>query len=145
MRRRLPKTVTRDEAKAILSEPNTQTTTGARDRAMLLLMYRAGLRVGEVVGLRKRDLAADGAKRNRNFRVREDTRWRGEVRVHGESRSFLFSIPFACFEGYRRRNGPMRVNIVHGETAAWIAKRPWEPRLRFGQDNPADLGWLIFV
>lgn len=62
MRRRLPKIMTRDEARAILEQPNTRTATGARDRAALLLMYRAGLRVGEVVGLTTRALQANGAK-----------------------------------------------------------------------------------
>lgn len=26
---------------------------------------------------------------------------------------------------------------------AWIKKHPWEPRLRMGDANPADLGWMF--
>jgi site-specific recombinase XerD len=51
-----------DEAKAILEQPNTATATGSRDRAMLLLMYQGGLRVGEVVGLTRANLQANGRK-----------------------------------------------------------------------------------
>jgi site-specific recombinase XerD len=54
--------MTEDEAKAVLEQPNTRTATGARDRAMLLCLYRLGLRVGEVVGLTKRHLQADAGK-----------------------------------------------------------------------------------
>ncbi|MBM3957543.1 MAG: tyrosine-type recombinase/integrase, partial [Gemmatimonadetes bacterium] len=54
--------MTEDEAKAVLEQPNTRTATGARDRAMLLCLYRGGLRVGEVVGLTKRHLQADAGK-----------------------------------------------------------------------------------
>jgi integrase/recombinase XerD len=54
-RRDLPKTLTRDEAAALLAMPNLAAPTGLRDRAMLELMYRCGLRVSEVCGLHLRD------------------------------------------------------------------------------------------
>ena len=44
------------EVQAILDAPDTDTVTGVRDRAMLLLTYAAGLRVSEVIGLQLQDL-----------------------------------------------------------------------------------------
>ena len=59
-KRRLPKTLTRDEAKALLEAPNLRAPTGLRNRCMLELMYRAGLRVGEVGALEPRDVDVAG-------------------------------------------------------------------------------------
>lgn len=62
-KRRLPKILTRDEAAALLAAPNLRAPTGLRNRCMLELMYRAGLRVGEVVKLQVRDVDAKGTVR----------------------------------------------------------------------------------
>lgn len=56
---RLPKVVSRDDAKKLLSQPNTKCPTGLRNRAMLELMYRGGLRCGEVLGLTVADIKTD--------------------------------------------------------------------------------------
>lgn len=55
-KRKLPKTIAADEARRLLAAPNITCPTGLRDRCMLELMYRAGLRVGEVCALRPRDV-----------------------------------------------------------------------------------------
>lgn len=55
-KRRLPKTISRDEAAALIAAPNTRAPTGLRNRCILELMYRAGLRVGEVLSLEPRDV-----------------------------------------------------------------------------------------
>lgn len=55
-RRRLPKRLSRDEIAALLDAPDIDTWRGRRDRAMLVVLYRAGLRVSEVVALRPRDV-----------------------------------------------------------------------------------------
>lgn len=62
-KRRLPKVVTRDEAARLLAGPNLRAPTGLRNRCVLELMYRAGLRVGEVVKLQARDVDAGGSVR----------------------------------------------------------------------------------
>ncbi|MBW2527913.1 MAG: site-specific tyrosine recombinase XerD [Deltaproteobacteria bacterium] len=54
--RRLPQVLTTDEVLRLLSAPEAHTRIGRRDRAMLHVMYAAGLRVSELVGLRMADL-----------------------------------------------------------------------------------------
>lgn len=49
--RKLPRTLAESEIEAMLAAPEVETTLGLRDRAMLELMYGAGLRVSELVGL----------------------------------------------------------------------------------------------
>jgi len=53
--RRLPDPLSRDEVEAIITQPDSS-PRGLRDRAMLELMYGAGLRVSELVALRVSDV-----------------------------------------------------------------------------------------
>jgi len=57
--RRLPKALRRAEVEALLECPDTETSGGVRDRAMLEVAYGSGLRVSELVGLRLNDLEMD--------------------------------------------------------------------------------------
>jgi integrase/recombinase XerD len=52
----LPNALSRAEVEHLLAQPDTRTTLGQRDRAILELMYAAGLRVSEVLGLRLQDV-----------------------------------------------------------------------------------------
>ena len=54
--RSLPKYLTAAEIEALLGAPNTSNPAGARDKAMLELLYATGLRVSELVGLSVEDL-----------------------------------------------------------------------------------------
>lgn len=54
--KKLPKRLTREEAAALLAQPNRRYPTGIRDRALIRLMYRAGLRCSEGLDLRVRDV-----------------------------------------------------------------------------------------
>ena len=52
----LPKFLTEDEIDLLFSTPDVTTNEGLRDRAMLELMYAAGLRVSELVSLKHGDV-----------------------------------------------------------------------------------------
>jgi integrase/recombinase XerD len=65
-----PAFLSRDEMDRVISATDGSTLTGCRDRAVLLLLARLGLRAGEVVQLELDDL-----------------RWRtGEIIIHGKGR-----------------------------------------------------------
>jgi site-specific recombinase XerD len=53
---RLPRSLTHDEQEALLAQPNGRAPTGVRDRALLAIMLRAGLRCAEALALRQRDI-----------------------------------------------------------------------------------------
>jgi integrase/recombinase XerD len=59
--RALPHPLTVDEVAAIVEAPRGDEPTGLRDRAILELLYGAGLRVSELTGLDVDDLDLDGA------------------------------------------------------------------------------------
>ncbi|MGD9630307.1 MAG: site-specific tyrosine recombinase XerD [Pyrinomonadaceae bacterium] len=56
----LPKFLNQAEVELLLSQPDTSTETGLRDRALLELMYSSGLRVSEAVNVQIRDIDLDG-------------------------------------------------------------------------------------
>lgn len=55
-RAQLPQTLTQDEVDALLARPNTGCPTGLRNRCMLELMVRLGLRAGEICLLELADV-----------------------------------------------------------------------------------------
>ena len=57
--KRLPKFLSAEEVKSLLEAPDLSHPLGARDRAMLELLYATGLRVSELVGVRSADLNAE--------------------------------------------------------------------------------------
>lgn len=66
--RKLPKVLTADERDALLARPNVDCPTGLRNRVMLQVMYRAGLRVSEACGIHLRDVDW----KTRELRIRPD-------------------------------------------------------------------------
>ena len=56
IRRSLPGYLRLDEVERLLAQPDAKTAFGLRDRAMLEVLYSAGLRVSELIGLRVTDL-----------------------------------------------------------------------------------------
>jgi integrase/recombinase XerD len=54
--KRLPKTLSEIDVDALLAQPDPSTLIGLRDKAMLELLYAAGLRVSELVGLKLPDI-----------------------------------------------------------------------------------------
>jgi site-specific recombinase XerD len=52
--------LTREEIEAILQKPDRNTWIGRRDHALILVAVQTGMRVSELTGLCRRDLAAEG-------------------------------------------------------------------------------------
>jgi integrase/recombinase XerD len=100
--RRLPKNLSEPQVESLLAAPNTETTLGLRDRAMLELLYATGLRVSELVGLKLSQVSLDagvvrvvgkGSKERLVPLGEEAVSWlkrylktaRGELMAHGTS------------------------------------------------------------
>ncbi len=92
--RRLPHFLSTDEAARLVDAPDADTPAGLRDRAILELLYAAGLRVSELAGLEMHDV--DAVNR--------------QVRVTGKgdkTRICLFGDPArAALEAYFERGRP---------------------------------------
>ncbi|HEV8307855.1 MAG TPA: tyrosine recombinase [Methylomirabilota bacterium] len=58
--RRLPRALSRDDARVLVEAAGDETPAGLRDRALLELLYGCGLRASEVVGLKPSDLDLHG-------------------------------------------------------------------------------------
>ena len=58
---RLPQFLSEEEMERLLLAPDIKTDTGVRDRAMLEILYAAGLRVSEMCGLRTSDIDINAA------------------------------------------------------------------------------------
>lgn len=56
---RLPRFLTQEQASTLVQTPDTSERLGTRDRALLELLYSAGLRVSELTGLRVRDVGLE--------------------------------------------------------------------------------------
>ena len=56
---RFPRTLTEDDVEALLAVPEVETPAGLRDRAMLEVLYATGLRVSELVGLKRTEVSLD--------------------------------------------------------------------------------------
>lgn len=53
---RIPNVLSLKEVDSLLNQPDTKTTLGVRDKAMLEILYAAGLRVSELISLRTNDI-----------------------------------------------------------------------------------------
>lgn len=58
--KRLPKAISVDQIERLLSAPNDGELLGARDRAILEVLYSTGIRVSEVVGINRGDVDDQG-------------------------------------------------------------------------------------
>ena len=112
--RELPKTLTAEQLERLLAAPNLSVPTGLRDRCVMELMARCGLRVSECCGLHLRDvdwregeirLRAEVAKNGREAVLYMDEptqrlleRWKDARRQFAAGRPHLF----VCVRGAQR-------------------------------------------
>ena len=54
-----PEPLSADEVKRLIKQPSSRAPTGIRNRALLVLLYRGGLRCSEALALRPKDLDVD--------------------------------------------------------------------------------------
>jgi len=100
MPRPLPRALAESQVEALLAAPDISTAEGLRDRAMLELMYAAGLRVSELVGLPANAL---------NLR-------QGVVRVRGKgSRDRLVPLGEESQDWLQRYLGQARPQLAGGK------------------------------
>jgi integrase/recombinase XerD len=104
--RKLPKTLSSNEIALLMARPNLSCPTGLRNRAMLELMHRSGLRVAEACGVHLRDvdwragelrLRPEVAKGGREAVLALEAstlewleRWKTVRRKHANGAPFLF-------------------------------------------------------
>ncbi len=69
--RRLPTALSEADLQRLLAQPNVGCTTGLRDRVILEVMAHAGLRVSEVVALKRSDITWGGAAEHPKLLVRD--------------------------------------------------------------------------
>lgn len=85
-----------EEARLLLAQPNTSKPSGARDRALLLVLYNTGARIGEALGISPEDLHLERPR---------------QVRLHGKGgKDRLCPLWAETAEAVRRllREGPQR-------------------------------------
>jgi integrase/recombinase XerD len=101
--RTLPKYLTTDEVDALLAQPDLSSVLGLRDRAMLEVMYGAGLRVSELVSLKTEQV---------NLEV-------GLVRTVGKGSKERLTPIGECAIGFVRRYlAEARPALLRGRTAS---------------------------
>jgi integrase/recombinase XerD len=100
---RVPKTLSEAQVEALLAAPDTTTSLGLRDRAMLELMYASGLRVSELVLLKAVQVSLD----------------QGVLRVMGKgSRERLVPFGAEAHEWLRRYLAQARPGLLKREASA---------------------------
>lgn len=107
---RLPRCLTREEMERLLDQPSDAgTAEGIRDRALVELMYAAGLRVSEAVALTTGDLDMD----------------RGRVRCHGKgSKERQVPVGRGALEWLARYLGGARAGLAGGTATGRLFVRP---------------------
>ena len=140
--RQLPKTLTDDELDALLARPNLGCPTGLRNRAILAVLHRCGLRASEVCGVHLRDVdwkagelrvRAEVAKGGREAVLYLDAsteewleRWKLERRRYAAGAPWLFTT----LKGTQLHRHYIWEMVSRYARKAGIAEPVWPHRLR---------------
>lgn len=144
--RQLPKTLTAEEQQQLRDAPNLSVPTGLRDRCVIELMLRCGLRVSEVCGLHLRDvdwragevrIRQEVAKGGREAVVYLDgptqqllERWKDARRSFGAGRPHLFVAIRSNAKGEPLTRRAVHKMVSRRAEKAGIAEAVWPHRLR---------------
>ena len=103
--RKLPQTLSGDDIRALLSQPDPSDVLGSRDRAMLELLYATGLRVSELVSLQTQQVNFQG-----NY-----------LAVKGKG-SKMRAVPFGQYasEAVRRYLNEIRPRLLKGRSTPFL-------------------------
>jgi site-specific recombinase XerD len=129
-----PEVLTPEEARALLRMPSPRAPTGMRNRALLAVLYRGGLRISEALALERRDLHAAACtltvrhgKGNRHHTIGMDpaafglvARWLDERRRLGLHRP---SVVFCTLDGRPLQTSYVRAFLPRLARKAGIEKR----------------------
>ncbi|MBI2857447.1 MAG: tyrosine-type recombinase/integrase [Chloroflexi bacterium] len=111
LKKRPPQTLTRQEVSRLLAQPAKMTTPeGARDHSMLELLYSAGLRVGELVGLNDGDVDCE----------------KGELRCLGrkdKQRTIILAPRMVDLLNDYKANARLELLDDDGESALFVNRR----------------------
>lgn len=134
---RLPMVLTEAQVEALLAAPQTNTTLGQRDRAMLETLYATGLRVSELVGLKVHEVSFDmGVVRVFGKGSKERLVPLGEVAIDW-MRSYLAEARPALLN--RRQSNDL---FVTGRGAAMTRQAFWQMIKRYAERAGMDPGRL---
>ena len=144
--RDLPKTLTGDELDRLLAMPNLDVPTGLRDRCVLELMCRCGLRVSEVCGLYLRDVdwrAGESASVRRSRRAAATLsctstsltlalldRWKAARRPLGAGKPHLFVAVRSATRGAPLARRAVHKMVARRAQKAGIDRPVWPHMLR---------------
>ncbi|MCX6983694.1 MAG: hypothetical protein NT118_02935 [Lentisphaerae bacterium] len=78
-----------------------------------------------------------------------DKRWTAKISAYMGEKTVDFTVPLACFRKNPESDRPFRFNLTikkaDGHETSWVKKHPFESRLTFGTENPADLAWMLLA
>ena len=134
---RLPMVLSEAQVEALLAAPQTNTTLGQRDRAMLETLYATGLRVSELVGLKVHEVSFDmGVVRVFGKGSKERLVPLGEVAIDWMRRYLAEARPALL---NRRQSNDL---FVTGRGAAMTRQAFWQMIKRYAERAGMDPGRL---
>lgn len=116
--RKLPQTLSAEDVRKLLSQPDSSAVLGARDQAMLELLYASGLRVSELVTLKTHEVNFQG-----NY-----------VTVKGKGAK-VRAVPFGQWARDKLSNylNAVRPRMLHGKISPYLfTNRSGKPLTRQG-------------
>ena len=116
--RKLPHTLSSDDVRKLLAQPDASQTLGSRDQALLELLYATGLRVSELVSLQTRQIDFQG----------------GYLTVKGKGAK-VRAVPFGKWarDKLSRYLKEIRPRILKGKTSLYVfTNRSGKPLSRQG-------------